>query len=140
MSAETFRDLLAAAPYARFLGVEAHGDDGRTAVMRYAQHLIGNPLLPALHGGSVAAFMELTALAAVAAAAPRARPPKPVDVSVAYLRSGKPIDTFAHADLRKVGRRVAYVHVLAWQDDRTRPIAELGAHVLLAGATGVTSM
>ncbi len=131
MSAETFKTLLAAAPYARFLGVQADGEDGRTAVMRYAQHLIGNPLLPALHGGSVAAFMELTALAAVAAHAPRTRPPKPVDVSVAYLRSGKPLDTFAHADLRMVGRRVAYVHVLAWQDDRHAPIAELSAHLLM---------
>ncbi len=134
MSVETFRALLEAAPYARFLGVEAHGDDGRSAVMRYGQHLIGNPLLPALHGGSVAAFMELTALAAVTAHAPRARPPKPVDVSVAYLRSGKPLDVFAHADLRKVGRRVAYVHVLAWQDDRDAPIAELSAHLLMGRA------
>lgn len=131
MSAEAFAALLETAPYARFLGVEAGGEDGRTAVMRYAQHLIGNPLLPALHGGTIAGFMELTALTALAAHAPRQRPPKPVDVSVAYLRSGKPVDTFARADLRKVGRRIAYVHVLAWQDGPAAPTAELSAHFLL---------
>lgn len=132
MSTETFRDLLAGAPYARFLGVEAVEGEDRTAVMRFAPHLVGNPLLPALHGGTIAAFMELTATSALAAAEPRARSPKPVDVSVAYLRSGRPLDTFARADLRKVGRRIAYVHVLAWQDEPSAPIAELSAHFLLA--------
>lgn len=134
MSSATFRGLLADAPYARFLGVEALEDEDRTAVMRFAPHLVGNPMLPALHGGTIAAFMELTATFALAAAAPRGRSPKPVDVSVAYLRSGRPLDTFARADLRKVGRRIAYVHVLAWQDDPAAPIAELAAHFLLGPA------
>lgn len=131
MSAETFARLLSDVPYARFLGVRARPGDDRTAVMAFSPPLIGNPLLPALHGGSIAAFMELTATAALAAATDRSRTPKPVDVNVAYLRSGKPVDTFARADVRKAGRRIAYVHVLAWQEDEGSPIAELAAHFLL---------
>ena len=126
----TLSAALAAIPYAGFLGVEAAGEDsGADAVMRFSRRLIGNPLLPALHGGSIAGFMELTAMAVLAS---RAAPAKPIDVSIAYLRSGKPVDVFARASVRKIGRRIAYVHVLAWQEDAASPIAEMTAHFLLA--------
>lgn len=122
-------DALAAVPYAGFLGVEAApATDEADTVMRFSAPLIGNPLLPALHGGSIAGFMELTAMAMLAA---RAAPAKPIDVSIAYLRSGKPVDVFAKAEIRKIGRRIAYVHVLAWQEDLASPIAEMTAHFLL---------
>ena len=126
----TLGEALAAVPYAAFLGVEAAGEgSGADTVMRFSQRLVGNPLLPALHGGSIAGFMELTALAVLAE---RAAPSKPIDVSIAYLRSGKPVDVLARAEVRKIGRRIAYVHVLAWQEDPASPIAEMTAHFLLA--------
>jgi hypothetical protein len=39
-------------PYAGFLGVRAElkGDE-LTLILPYSEHLVGNPLLPALHGG-----------------------------------------------------------------------------------------
>ena len=48
------RDL----PYARYLGVEVvfNGDE-MTAVLAFQDHLIGNPVLPAIHGGVLGAFM-----------------------------------------------------------------------------------
>jgi len=58
---------LAGIPYARFLGVEAVAGTDDTAILRSSRHLIGNPMLPALHGGSVAGFMELTAIATLMA-------------------------------------------------------------------------
>ena len=132
MSVDAFKQDLAASAYAGFLGVEpVEGSTDRT-VMRFSDRLIGNPLLPALHGGSVAGFMEVTAASALAASSQRPHRPKPVDVSVAYLRSARPVDTFARAVVRKAGRRIAYVHVLAWQEDETAPIAEMTAHFLLA--------
>lgn len=132
MSSSSFREVLAAIPYAEFLGVEAIGGADDQAVMRYSGRLVGNPMLPALHGGSVAGFMELTATAALSASSRRIQGPKPVDVSVAYLRSARPVDTYARALVRKAGRRIAYVHVLAWQEDEDSPIAEMTAHFLLA--------
>jgi len=132
MSAAAFRAALASTPYAGFLGVEALEGVQDRATMRFSDRLVGNPLLPALHGGSVAGFMELTAMAALTASSERPHRPKPVDVSVAYLRSARPIDTHARALVRKAGRRIAYVHVLAWQDDEASPIAEMTAHFLLS--------
>lgn len=121
-------------PYVRFLGmrVELAGDE-MTAVLPFSQHLIGNPMLPAIHGGVIGAFLELTALAQLSLAQPTQRVPKTVDITIEYLRSGRAQDTYARAVLRKVGRRVANVQVEAWQDSRSQPIAGLTGHFLLRG-------
>ena len=125
-------------PYARFLGVRAEiAGDEMTAILPYAEKLIGNPLLPALHGGVTGAFMEMTAMAQLAVSERRERLPRPIGVTVEYLRSGKPITTYARATVKKVGRRIANVHVEAWQEARSAPIASLQAHFLL-GDQGVS--
>ena len=119
-------------PYVRFLGmrVELAGDE-MTAVLPFSRHLIGNPTLPAIHGGVIGAFLELTALAQLSLAQPAQRVPKTVDITIEYLRSGRAQDIYARATLRKVGRRVANVQVEAWQDSRAQPIAGLTGHFLL---------
>jgi uncharacterized protein (TIGR00369 family) len=125
--------LLARIPYARFLGVEAelHGDE-MTAILPFSERLIGNPLLPAIHGGVIGAFMEMTALAQLSVSHAGARQPKPIDVTVQYLRSGKPLDTYARAQIKRAGRRIASISVEAWQENRAQPIASLNGHFLLA--------
>lgn len=120
-------------PYARFLGVRAEADgDEAIAAMPFAPHLIGNPMLPALHGGATAAFMEMAAMSRLAVAGGHGRLPRPISVSVEYLRSGKPLATYARASVKRVGRRIANVHVEAWQEGRDAPIAALHAHFLMA--------
>lgn len=123
---------LARVPYAQFLGVRAElrGDE-LTLIMPFADHLIGNPLLPALHGGVVGALMELTALTQLAVAARTEKFPKTIDIGVDYLRSGRPADTFARARVIKRGRRIANVQVEAWQDARDKPIAAMHGHFLM---------
>lgn len=124
--------ILEGIPYARFLGVRAEiAGDEMTAILPYAERLIGNPLLPALHGGVTGAFMEMTAMAQLAVSERRKRLPRPIGVTVEYLRSGKPVTTYARATVKKVGRRIANVHVEAWQEARSAPIAYLHAHFLL---------
>jgi uncharacterized protein (TIGR00369 family) len=124
--------LLARIPYAKFLGVrmELHGDE-MTGVLPFSEHLIGNPMLPALHGGVIGAFMEATALLQLSIAESLTRQPRPVDVSIDFLRSGRPQDTFARALIKRVGRRIANVQVEAWQEARAAPIAALHGHFLL---------
>ena len=121
--------LLDTIPYARFLGLRTEMDgDVLTVVMPFANHLVGNPMLPALHGGSTAAMLELTAVAQVAHTWPRLRLPRPITVTTAYLRSGKPMDVYARARISRAGRRVAHVLAEAWQEDPAQPIASLTAH------------
>ncbi len=130
-------ELIQRIPYARFLGVrmELHGDE-MTGVLPYSEHLIGNPTLPALHGGVIGAFMEMTALLQLSIVERLMRQPRPVDVSIDYLRSGRPLDTYARALIKKVGRRIANVQVEAWQEARAAPIAALHGHFLLSPKEG----
>jgi len=118
-------------PYARFLGIRAElkGDE-LTLIMPFSHHLVGNPLLPALHGGVVGALLEVTALTQLAIASKSDKFPKTVDISIDYLRSGKPVDTYARARVVKIGRRIANVQAEAWQGERTQPIAALHGHFM----------
>ena len=136
-AADTLAALLAAMPYARYLGMDAelHGDE-MTAVLPYHERLIGNPAIPALHGGVIGAFMEITAVAQLALAEGMARQPKPIGVSVDYLRSGRPRHTYARAEIKRMGRRVANVRVEAWQESRAAPIAALHGHFLVTPQAG----
>ncbi|WP_245863927.1 PaaI family thioesterase [Caulobacter mirabilis] len=130
---ESVQARLARIPYAQFLGVklELAGDE-MTAILPFGRHIIGNPVLPAIHGGVLGAFMEMTALAQLLLTEGQERQPRVIDVSIEYLRSGRPLTTFARAEIKKVGRRIANVHVEAWQDRRAAPIAALRGHFLVS--------
>jgi len=121
--------LLAAWPYARFLGVRLEaGEAGPIAVLPFDPKLIGNPILPALHGGVVASFLELAALARLDAEGRRART---IDITVDYLRPARPVAFYAEARILKLGRRAANVAVEAWQDDKASPVAALRGHFMI---------
>jgi uncharacterized protein (TIGR00369 family) len=125
--------LLAAIPYARFLGLTAElAGDEMTAILPFSPHLVGNTQLPALHGGVLGAFMEMTALMQLSIREPLRRQPRTIDVTIEYLRPGRALATYARADVRKVGRRIANVQVEAWQETRASPVAALRGHFLLS--------
>ena len=131
-SIQALDGFLQRVPYVRFLGmrVELAGDE-MTTVLPYADHLVGNPMIPALHGGVMGAFLEMTALAQLALAQPAKRVPKTIDITIEYLRPARAVETYARATLRKVGRRVANVQVEAWQESRAQPVAGMTGHFLL---------
>lgn len=124
--------LIDSIPYCRFLGIEVDRKGSElTMILRFDRKLIGNPVLPALHGGVIGAFLETTAIAQLILETEAADLPKPVDISIDYLRSGKPVDTYARAIITKHGRRVCNVRAEAWQDEHSRPIAALHGHFLI---------
>lgn len=135
--------LADAIPYTRFLGITADSGGGELiGKMTFSEKLVGNPALPALHGGAIGALLEATAVFELLNEAETVVLPKTINITVDYLRSGKPLDTFARGVITKQGRRVASVQVSAWQEDRDRPIATANAHFLVepvdvaaAGAT-----
>jgi acyl-coenzyme A thioesterase PaaI-like protein len=126
------QQLIDAIPYCRFLGIEVDRKGTElTMILRFDRKLIGNPMLPALHGGVIGAFLETTAIAQLILETEATELPKPVDIGIDYLRSGKPVDTYARAIITKHGRRVCNVRAEAWQDEHTRPIAALHGHFLI---------
>ncbi len=137
-------------PYIKFMGIsfDRRGDE-LTAILSYDDKLIGNPMLPALHGGVTAAFLEVTAIITLSweylwedieggvidveamAKGDLPRMPKTIDFTVDYLRSGLPRDAYARAVVSRSGRRYASVHVAAWQDNRHRHFAQATGHFLM---------
>ncbi len=142
--------LVGGVPYIQFMGigVQRRGDE-LTATMTFDEKLIGNPLLPALHGGATAAFLEVTAMIEISwamlwsdiesgaidvetlVAGDLPRLPKTIDFTVDYLRSGLPRDAYARAKVTRSGRRYASVQVEAWQDNRDRLFAQATCHFLM---------
>ena len=116
------KQIVDAIPYARFLGVTVERHDGALeCVLPFREEIIGNPQLPAVHGGVIGAFLELTAFLHLLDESGTERAPKPITFSVDYLRSAGPATIRGRAEIFKLGRRIANVRVVAWQDDRTRP-------------------
>ena len=111
-------------PYARFMGfrVEREGD-GLVCVLPFKDEIVGNARLPAVHGGVIGSFLEMTALLTLLEQAPGERLPKPINFATDYLRSAGAADTRGRAEIVKLGRRIANVRVHAWQDDPKRPVA-----------------
>jgi acyl-coenzyme A thioesterase PaaI-like protein len=131
------QQLVDAIPYCKFLGIEVDRKGTElTTILRFDHKLIGNPVLPALHGGVVGAFLEVTAVIQLMLEAESEELPKPVDIAIDYLRSGKPVDAYARAIVTKHGRRVCNVRAEAWQDEHTRPIAALHGHFLIKPKDG----
>ncbi|MEL6475971.1 MAG: PaaI family thioesterase [Pseudomonadota bacterium] len=138
--AEALEALVGCIPYAGTLGVryDRLGDE-LTARLPFSDEIVGNPLLPAIHGGVTGAFLEIAAQLQlgwneVVAHGLKPAPltiPKTIDISIDYLRSGRPRETFARAEVQKAGRRVSHVHVIAWQDEKSRPIAMMRGNFLM---------
>lgn len=121
-----------ALPYCRSLGIRTERRDGALIlVMPFAPRLLGNVMPPALHGGTIGSLLEIAALTQVVWEVRMARLPKPVDITIDYLRSGRDVTSYARARIAKQGRRVVNVHAEVWQDDETKPIAALRGHMLL---------
>jgi uncharacterized protein (TIGR00369 family) len=121
--------LFANSPFARWLGIRDH-DDG-TLVMPFSPRIIGNPILPAIHGGITGAFLETTAIVGVARELGASATPKPIGLTVNYLRSGRALDSYASVSIVKQGLRIVAFEAQAWQDDRSKPIASAFGHFML---------
>ena len=122
-----------AVPYMRFLGTQfRRGDDGPVLVLPFQEKLVGNPHLPALHGGVTGALLESAAIATMILEVDAPKLPKIVNITVDYLRPGRPRDTYAWGRITRPGRRIVNLRAAAWQDDRDSPIATASARFLIA--------
>tara|TARA_R110001592_G_scaffold60360_4_gene183467 strand:+ start:5106 stop:6035 length:930 start_codon:yes stop_codon:yes gene_type:complete len=129
---QDYTALTYAIPYAQLIGVtfEQVGADLIFKLPRKPSN-IGNPILPAIHGGVLGGFMELSSALYLLVFQSTLKYPKIIDFSLDYLRTGMDQDTYAFCRVTRQGGRVANVEVHAWQTDRNKPIALARAHFLL---------
>lgn len=120
-------------PFARTMGFGSERDsEGRLVLtMTFETNKMGRPGF--LHGGAIAGMLEavaFTTLAEALEADDNARI-KPINVTVNYLRGGRDALTRARATIERLGRRVANVEAIAWQDDPENPIAIAQMNLML---------
>ena len=129
-----YEAMVALVPYARWLGLSCEAtDEGLLGKLAFSDMLVGNPTLPALHGGTLGSLLESTAIFQILWEEQSIVLPKTITVTVEYLRSAGPVDTIALARITKRGRRVINTWVEAWQEDRARPVATAHAAFLVVG-------
>lgn len=130
--AEDLQAIVDHIPFFRFLDVQVDRKGSEvTTIMPFSEKMIGNPVLPAIHGGAIGAFLEITSVIQLLYSTQLERLPKTVDLSIDYLRSGKPVNCYGRAIVTRQGRRVANVRTEIWQDEFNKPIAASHGHFLL---------
>jgi uncharacterized protein (TIGR00369 family) len=127
--------IFANSPFARFLGIRV--GTGDILVMPFSPQIIGNALLPAIHGGMTGALLETTAILGVTRELGVPSMPKPIGLTINYLRSGRALDSYAKVSIVKQGKRIVAFEAQAWQDDATKPIASAFGHFMLRKTPGV---
>lgn len=132
LSSKDLSVLIRHIPYAQLLGLDyyAMGDQFIYQLPKNDDNL-GNPTLPAIHGGVIGGFMETAGALHVMISSGTPVIPKIVDFSLDYLSPGRHTDTFARCAYIRQGRRMANIAVTAWQTRESKPIAVARAHFLL---------
>jgi len=125
------QSLLDMIPYAAFIGAQAKVGDQRLLYwLDKRASNIGNPSLPAIHGGVIGGFLELAAAIEIIYSLDVAEVPKVVDFSLDYLRPGRYKTIYASCKVMRQGKKLVNVSAKAWQDDEQTPIATARCHFL----------
>ncbi|MBV1950767.1 MAG: PaaI family thioesterase [Cycloclasticus sp.] len=120
-------------PYAKLIGIETSMvGDQLISGLKFLNSNIGNPALPALHGGVLAGFMETAALLHLIWENEPAKIPKVIDFSIDYLRPAVAASTYSNCSIVRLGNRVALCDIFIWQDDIKQPIAKARVHFLMS--------
>lgn len=125
------RRMRALPPYAQLLNLRFEVEDGSLLVtMPFADDVVGRPGY--LHGGAIAGLLEFAAFSTLAREiGDDSVAMKPVTVTVDYMRPGLDRDTFAAAKIERLGASIANVEAVAWQEERSQPIAGARLNFLL---------
>jgi uncharacterized protein (TIGR00369 family) len=124
--------VLELVPYAHFIGLSASAEADGTVLVRmaYRPDNVGNPRVPALHGGLLAALMETAMVIEFLRHGESLRLPKVVNFTTEFYRPAGLVETKAKAEIIRHGRRLAVLRAAAWQADSTRIVAGGHGHVV----------
>lgn len=127
-----YETLINSVPYAKTIGMTCNKAGEEVIYQLPAkQSNIGNPTLPAIHGGVLGGFIEQAAILHVLMRMETDHFPKVIDLAIDYLTAAQFQDCFAECRLSRMGKRVANLSVVVWQVSRSDPVATARAHLLL---------
>jgi uncharacterized protein (TIGR00369 family) len=131
---ERVRAMLQFTPQARALGIEVTRIEKAHAFGRvpYRVELVGDPDSGVIAGGVLTTFLDQLAGAAAVAALATPAIVATIDLRIDYMRAAEPgRDVLAEAHCYKVGRNVAFVRAVAYEDGPDNPIAHAVAAFML---------
>ncbi|MBX9896441.1 MAG: PaaI family thioesterase [Qipengyuania sp.] len=111
MTPELLEQALHVAPFHQWLGVSLResGPDGITIAMPWREEMISNPALPAMHGGVLAALIDLTGFYTVLAAGHVCT--STADIHVDYHRPASRESLTARGIIVRIGKRLSVAEV-----------------------------
>lgn len=119
-------------PFNKTLGIQVEFATNELCRIRIPANpaaLTGNPARPALHGGVIAAAADAAGGLAVATQLKFGEDVRTVDLRIDYLRGADPRrDLFVDGTVARLGSRIAWADMVAWQDDPS--IAIVKAHAV----------
>ena len=104
--------------FARLLGTMMT-QSGETFTLIPREELVGNSLLPALHGGAIASFLELAAQLALSRTLSPGQSSRLISVNLQFLAPVRLVAVSTTPTLMRVGRRIAVVHAEAVEPSGT---------------------
>lgn len=125
--------------YPEHLGLEMlAGEDGVQLHLPYREHLIGNYMIPALHGGVMGGLIQEGARLAVCARLGGRTLLRILNCNIDYHRPAKPMATYASVEIGRHSRRTMLAQVVCWQSRDRSPVASGRVQILLeAAAPGI---
>ena len=126
--ADRVRAFLKESPIAGWLGLGYTAANGaRHYTLRFNETHIGNPMIRALHGGVISAFLETAMQADLVGRLSDETGPfigfRSISFDIDFLTSSKAADMTAAVQIERLGSRLAFLSAVGWQGDVQKPVA-----------------
>jgi len=127
VSAETMakaQELASSSAMGQWFGtsLSLEGDE-QLYTLTFDEPHIGNPVIRALHGGVISAFLEYCSTLEVVSRTPEPVKARSISVHTSYLRGSRDQDFTVAVAVQRIGRRIAFVEARGWQGDREKTVA-----------------
>lgn len=132
-------NMMAASGHARALAMEVLEVEAGRAVARapFRAELVGDPDTGIIAGGVVIALLDQISSIATFAAAPHLNSLATVDLRIDYMRGAKPgADIMVSAHCYKVGRNIAFVRAVAYDETPDEPVAHAVSTFMINSSEG----
>jgi uncharacterized protein (TIGR00369 family) len=133
-AAERVRAMMEWTPQGRALGLEVTRLEGARVFGRapYKAELVGDPETGVIAGGVITTFLDQLCGMAAVLAMKEPSMVATIDIRIDYMRPATPgRDVLAEAHCYRVGRNVAFVRAVAYEDGPDNPIAHATSTFML---------